>query len=146
MPGGQRQRISQAAGGVVATSVLALWLLEQVFRGHISPQFAQKAAELGCTDIQTAGGEPLLHLSQVAGIGAHGRYPNNCHRDLMNLVKEPLLPTENVKVPMKANARPYWTYQNMSFVDPHAAFAAMYQQKDLLCRGQTKLSCALMRI
>ena len=131
MPGGQRQRIRQAAGGVFATSALALYLLEQVFWGYISPQVAQKTAELGCADIQTAGGEPLHHLSQLAGIGTHGRYPSNCHRDLMNLVKEPILPSEIVRIPMKANERPYWTYQNMAFVDPHASFAAMHKHQDL---------------
>ena len=131
MPGSRQRLAAHAASQpALAHSLLALHLLELIFWGSISPQQAQKLAKCGCDDIDAAGGEPLIHLQQMAAIGSSGKFPNNMDRDLQGLLHAPKLPISSVQIPMKANSVRGWEYQNMSFIDPHAAFAALYDDKD----------------
>ena len=131
MPGSRQRLAAHAASQpALAHSLLALHLLELIFWGSISPQQAQKLAKCGCDDIEAAGGEPLVHLQQMAALGNFGKFPNNMNRDLQGLMHAPKLPTSSVQIPMRANSVRGWEYQDMEFVDPHAAFAALYDDKD----------------
>ena len=131
MPGCRQRLAAHAASQpALAHSLLALHLLELIFWGSISPQQAQKLAKCGCDDIEAAGGEPLIHLQQMAALGTFGKYPNNMNQELQRLMHAPKLPTSSVQIPMRANSVRGWEYQDMEFVDPHAAFAALYDDKD----------------
>ena len=70
MPGIQ-QRVRQAAEArpALAASALALYLLERVFWGELSPQEGQRIASLACDDISVASGEDLPNLRALADIG-----------------------------------------------------------------------------
>jgi hypothetical protein len=135
MRGGSRQRLQNAKEAETDVnptfSVLALHLLEQIMWGALSPQQGQTIAHLACQDMMAQDGTPTKDIMNLAKIGDYGAYPNNCNRDLMKLLKEPLIP-EPVSVPtpvVEHSVRGY-KIEDLNFIDPHAVFASFYKNNE----------------
>lgn len=65
-------------------------------------------------------------IDALAGMGSNGRWPNNCHRDMMNVLAKPRFePLGVVEIPVKRqNAVAEHVQMGMAY--PHAVFASMY--------------------
>ena len=125
----QRQQAMLAAlqgdgepAGMPQQSALATLLVQEWAWGNISTPMLQKVAEAACAD-----GARHPHLDKLSAIGSHGRHPGNTHRDLLRLLKAPIVPAAltdwNVwmKLPFMKTAQ-----MSQKFVLPHALFSHIY--------------------
>ena len=133
MPG-IRQRLAQADELELASkpeepaSELALRLLQRVLWGEISPQLARLLAEDGCANLIAKGAEPPKELAQLAGIGAKGNQPSNCWRDLLAILKEPLLSEPSgITIPVKDSSVRGWKPDELAVMGPHIVFHELFQ-------------------
>eukprot|EP00969_Alexandrium_andersonii_P075577 3332338-Alexandrium_andersonii.AAC.1 len=72
-------------------------------------------------------GCPNPVVSRLAGIGAGGEHTQNCHRDLVTMLREPQLSVAISEMPvyMKQDFANFGNYQTKCLL-PHEMFAALY--------------------
>ena len=104
-------------------------MVMMVLWGHISPQLLQKVMALFRHDLNLFK-EDLLDVNgidRLAGIGNKGAHPNNCWRDLQNLLPVPNLPKLHMLLlPMKHSTLGKFVH-NVPMLLPHTLFAAIYE-------------------
>ena len=112
--GGLQQRLSAAKrqsvedSGVDKPSLLSNWLQQQWAWGRFSPQEIQHIAMLAKRDSEAAGATHLQKpLCSLASLGTEGMHGNNCHRDLLQVIKDvSFLPQPlSVFMPFKITAK-----------------------------------------
>ena len=112
--GGLQQRLSAAKrqsvedSAVDTPSLLCNWLQQQWAWGRFSPQEIQHIAMLAKRDSEAAGATHLQKpLCSLASLGTEGQHANNCHRDLLALIKDvSFLPQPlSVFMPFKITAK-----------------------------------------
>ena len=92
---------------------------------------ARQFAEDGCEDIRAAGGEAPTELVQLAGIGSNGTQPSHCYRDLLALLKDPILSEPStITIPVKELSARGWKPDQLAVMDPHVVFHELYHHPD----------------
>ncbi len=163
--GGRRQRqealaelhTSDASGASLQAepehdSQLGLYLIQEWAWGHKSATEVQKLSYMAFLDQQAAlkraqgnsciplSGHISKTLDRLAGLGARGRTPGNCHRDLVRMLGEPKLPCPfevlvPVKIPKPKHLQPSVANVKMPFLLPHEYFAFLYREHPALFRS-----------
>ena len=141
--GGIGQRMEAAAPGP-ADSTLARFLLYNVAWGVMSPQLAQRLAQMALEDFKTssASGGALVELEHLANAGASGKHVNNVNRSVMKYAgAKSLLPVPfKPKLPYKMG----FGEQTTAILLPHEMFAAIYHSypdawQTSICPGAMRL-------
>ena len=89
--GGLQQRIQKTEARDDAAPVannLAHELLERWSWGEVSPQVVQKLAAASQRDFQAVGATPPSEIAALAGLGSGGLYPNNMHKEILQIANK----------------------------------------------------------
>ena len=89
--GGLQQRIQKIEARDDAAPVannLAHELLERWSWGEVSPQVVQKLAAASQRDFQAVGATPPSEIAALAGLGSGGLYPNNMHKEILQIANK----------------------------------------------------------
>ena len=101
--------------------VMVLW-------GLVSPQLLQKVMALYKADLELleAGKLDISSIHKLAGLASHGRFPQNCWRDLKGILPAVKLPSPRVVLfPLKHTNLGRFA-QRLPLLLPHTLFAAIY--------------------
>jgi hypothetical protein len=109
-------------------------MVMMVLWGHISPQLLQKVMALFRDDLKLykEGHLDLNGIDQLEGIGNKGKHPNNCWRDLKDMLPKPNLPKLfRLLLPMKHTTLGKFKH-SVPMLLPHVLFAAIYEHYPLM--------------
>jgi len=103
-------------------------MVMMVLWGLVSPQLLQRVMALYKADLELleAGKLDVSGIHKMAGLGGHGRHPQNCWRELKTLLPAVKLPSPKVVLfPMKHTNLGRFA-QRLPLLLPHTLFAAIY--------------------
>ena len=126
--GGIQQQLAAAetlppdAGDCGSDSHLGKYLIAEFAWGKISAQTVQAIASHAARDMEAGSG--LAELKKLSSLGAHGRFPNNVHRDLWRHVQDlpRISPATTVPMPTKSND------MMASLLLPHIMFSSLFHE------------------
>ena len=121
----RHQQFLQTAGQPVepeGQSHLAKLLINEWAWGNLSSPVVQKIASAAVAD-----GATHRHVKDLASLGAHGLYPGNTHRDLLNKLATPIVPAALRDYTMWAKLPFLKTVElSQKILFPHALFSNIY--------------------